>query len=132
MEVRLKLDLAFADNVCATWQDRPVDPRLERAAEEMERLAQHGQVFPDADRLFHTRLLEPMDNQLFPQLTQAFWDIHTKTAPLLGAPTPEDILLTARAHRDMLNAALSGDADAYRDAVEDHYRPLLGSLHEQH
>ena len=46
----------------------------------------------------------------------------------LGAPRPEDMVATARAHRDMLRAARAGDAQAYRQAVTQHYAPLLAAL----
>ncbi|MGF2949240.1 hypothetical protein [Microbacterium alcoholitolerans] len=37
---------------------------------------------------------------------------------------PADIHHTAKAHRDMLKAARSGDVHAYRKAVIEHYDPL--------
>ncbi|WP_420896490.1 FCD domain-containing protein [Actinomyces naeslundii] len=46
----------------------------------------------------------------------------------MGAPRPEDMVATARAHRDMFRAARAGDAQAYRQAVTQHYAPLLTAL----
>ncbi|OMG10307.1 FadR/GntR family transcriptional regulator, partial [Actinomyces naeslundii] len=104
------------------------DPELDQIVEQMDLHAQKGELFTDQDRRFHMRLLEPLDNHLFLHLTEAFWAVHTLTVPLLGAPRPEDMVATARAHQDMLQAARAGDAQAYRQAVTQHYAPLLAAL----
>lgn len=127
VEVRQSLDEAFAEAVCAAWQGRR-DPELHEALEEMEARAAMRKPFPEQDRFFHSRLLAPLDNQLFRQLTEAFWDVHTLTAPRLGVPRPVDIEETALAHRKMLTAAEAGDAEEYRKAVLQHYAPLLKNL----
>jgi DNA-binding GntR family transcriptional regulator len=46
----------------------------------------------------------------------------------LGVATPRDLADTVRAHRDMLDAAIAGDLERYRAAVEAHYAPLLRVL----
>lgn len=40
----------------------------------------------------------------------------------------EDILDTVNAHQAMLTALEAGDAEAYREAVHEHYRPLGRTL----
>lgn len=127
VEVRESLDLAFADHVVDSWRGRR-SSELHAAVDDMERLAKDGKSFPEQDRFFHSTLLEPVENQMFRQLTEAFWDVHTLTAPRIGVQRPVDIQDTAKAHRDMLVAAEDGDADAYRDAVHAHYAPLIRNL----
>ena len=56
------------------------------------------------------------------------WCRATCPGLVLGVPTPEDIHVTAQAHRFMYEAAVAGDADAYCEAVVTHYQPLLGVL----
>ncbi|MBF1677754.1 MAG: FadR family transcriptional regulator, partial [Scardovia wiggsiae] len=34
----------------------------------------------------------------------------------------------AASHNNMLQAAIAGDVDAYRDAVVEHYKPIEGIL----
>ena len=127
VEVRITLDNALAESVTQAWKNRQ-DTELDAFVNELEELAARGEPFTDADRSFHMRLLEPLENHLFLHLTEAFWAVHTLTVPLLGAPKPEDMLTTARAHRAMLQAARAGDVQAYREATTQHYAPLLAAL----
>ena len=127
VEVRITLDNALTEPVTQAWKNRQ-DPELDQIVEQMDLRAQKGELFTDQDRRFHMRLLEPLDNHLFLHLTEAFWAVHTLTVPLLGAPRPEDMLSAARAHRTMLQAARAGDTQAYREAITDHYAPLLAAL----
>ena len=127
VEVRITLDNALAESVTQAWKNRQ-DTELDQIVAQMDTHAQKGELFTEQDRRFHMRMLEPLDNHLFLHLTEAFWAVHTLTVPLLGAPRPEDMVATARAHRDMFRAARAGDAQAYRQAVTQHYAPLLTAL----
>lgn len=127
VEVRITLDNALAEPVTQAWKNRQ-DTELDQIVAQMDARAQKGELFTDQDRRFHIRMLQPLDNHLFLHLTEAFWAVHTLTVPLLGAPGPEDMLTTARAHRAMLQAARSGNAQAYRQATTRHYAPLLAAL----
>lgn len=127
VEVRRALDQAFAEPVCAAWMGQH-NAELHRVIDQMDALGAKGEPFPEQDRFFHSRLLAPLENRLFRQLTEAFWDVHTRTAPLLGAPDPVDIKITANAHRHMMEAAEAGDVAAYHHAVAVHYDPLLRNL----
>lgn len=127
VEVRRELDLAFAGRVTQAWSGRQ-NRELHGCVSEMEALAAKGELFPESDRRFHSLLLAPLENQLFRQLIEAFWDVHTLTAPRIGAPKLVDIEETARAHRRMLEAAEAGDEAAYRTAVNAHYEPITRTL----
>lgn len=127
IEVRLALDLAVAERVVEAMQGQSA-PELEALVDEMETRAETGQTFLDADRAFHTRLLDTLDNRLVGQLVGAFWDVHTAVAPQLGIIPPADIKDTADAHGDMLRAAQRGDLEGYRQAVIEHYLPLQRSI----
>lgn len=127
VEVRITLDNALAESVTQAWKNRQ-DTELDQIVAQMDTHAQKGELFTEQDRRFHMRMLEPLDNHLFLHLTEAFWAVHTLTVPLLDGPRPEDMVATARAHRDMLQAARAGDAQAYRQAVTQHYAPLLAAL----
>jgi len=127
VEMRVTLDTALAEQVVTAWRNRP-DAALDDIVKKMEGLAVRGQLFTEQDRAFHMRLLEPLPNHLFMHLTEAFWAVHTLTVPLLDAPRPEDIVITAKAHRSMLEAAREGDVKAYLEAIEVHYAPLMDAL----
>lgn len=127
VELRRAFDLALADRVvaCHRGQDRPV---LAELVAQMLAHAAAGRTFLQEDRRFHTELLAPVGNQLAVQLVAAFWDIHSAVLPRLGLAPPADIIRTAQAHGDMLDAAIAGDVAAYRAATTAHYDPLIGML----
>lgn len=127
VELRQVFDLALADQVIASHRGKD-NPRLAELVRQMRDHAEAGESFPDEDREFHTELLAPITNQLAGQIVAAFWDIHTAVLPRLGLALPNDILLTARAHEDILLAAQRGDLEAYRQATIAHYAPLLRML----
>lgn len=129
VEVRQALDLAFAPAVVRAWKGKR-SAALHKVVEKMEEIAARGDSFPEEDKYFHTKLLSPLDNQLFRQLTEAFWDVHTAIQPMLEVATAKDILLTASAHGDILAAAEEGNLEKYKEAVFSHYAPLLRNLDE--
>ncbi|WP_420176142.1 FadR/GntR family transcriptional regulator [Luteococcus sp. OSA5] len=88
-----------------------------------------GQEFSVEDRLFHTRLLDlTTGNVLARNLIAAFWDIHTHVIAEVDMPRPDELHQTAKAHKDMVEAAERGDEAAYLEAVNAHYAPLLNIL----
>lgn len=124
VEVRLALDLSMAERVVAAGSGEAKLPELDGLVDEMVDKAGRGEYFLEADRAFHTRLFDSTGNRLVGQLVGAFWDVHTAVLPQLDIAPPADIHQTAKAHGDMLDAVRSGDVEAYRRAVIDHYRPL--------
>lgn len=127
VEVRIALDLALAPGIVDRLA-REGAPELSALCDEMTLAGARNAEFGSADRGFHLGLAERADNDLYSQLVAAFWDVHTIVAPRLGVPSSRDLSETARAHRNMLDAALRGDLEAYRKAVQSHYQPLLRSL----
>lgn len=130
VDVRLSLDLSMAERVVEAAQ-RDSIPDLDELVHEMVEKATRGEYFLEADRAFHTQLFGAIDNRLVEQLVGAFWDVHTAVLPQLNIAQPDDIQKTAKAHGDMLAAARSGDVDAYRAAVIEHYAPLQRVLAAQ-
>ncbi|WP_253953794.1 FadR/GntR family transcriptional regulator [Schaalia sp. 19OD2882] len=128
VDARRALDLGIASEIVAAHHDTP-DPELDAIVEEMEKLARAGQRFMNEDISFHMRLLAPLDSHLARQLYSAFWFVHMSIVPELGEGVDEGLLRTANAHRAMLDTARSGDVEAYREAVREHYVPLAEILH---
>lgn len=127
VEVRLALDLGFARTICASLQGK-THPELEGLVAEMAELSDRGESFAGQDRRFHRLLAQQSGNQLMTDLIDAFWAVHTQMLTNQGVPTPDDIRNTAQAHGAMLRAAQSGDVNAFRVAVSEHYAPLLAVL----
>ena len=127
VDVRMSLDLNYAERIVRHFAGtRHV--ALHALVGDMVDAAKRGESFTAADRQFHTQLLSETGCEIVSQLVAAFWDVHTSVLPQLSIPTPHDIEVTARAHGDILAAAEAGDVDAYRQAVNDHYAPLLRVL----
>lgn len=127
VEIRMALDLAMAPRVVEAHSGTR-DGVLGKLVEEMVASAKFGRTFLEADRAFHTQLLDAIDNKLAGQLVGAFWDVHTAVLPRLGLALPEDLRQTAAAHGNMLKAAQSGDVEGFRRAVIEHYEPLERAL----
>ena len=127
VEVREALDLAMAEQIVRAL-DGVHDPELAALVARMAEKGARGETFAVDDLAFHTRLLGYLDNALVGQLVAAFWEVNTVVYPLLGLPPAEDMVDTARAHGAMLDAAVAGDAERYRQAVIEHYLPLRRSL----
>ncbi|MFD4421204.1 FadR/GntR family transcriptional regulator [Agromyces sp. NPDC058484] len=127
VEVREALDLAVAAQV-TTVLAGVRDSELERLVAAMAEKGARGEAFAEDDLAFHTRLLGYLDNALVGQLVAAFWEVNTVVYPMLGLAPAADIADTARAHGAMLDAAVAGDVERYREAVVEHYLPLRRAL----
>ncbi|SEA11765.1 DNA-binding transcriptional regulator, FadR family [Bowdeniella nasicola] len=127
VDVRHRLDVSIGPSLVELMRGK-LHPELDELVEDMTEKADRGEIFVNEDRAFHVRLVEPLASTLLMQLVEAFWKIHTVTAPMLGVPTPEDIAVTARSHGDMLRSAQEGDLAGYLAAVASHYAPLKRNI----
>ncbi|MDO4760950.1 MAG: FCD domain-containing protein [Corynebacterium sp.] len=83
----------------------------------------HGN-FAKEDRQFHALLLEPTSNTLIRELSDALWQIHDQTVPMLKLDVSADYERTIEFHADMVRALDARDVEAFRHAVHQHYLPL--------
>lgn len=127
VEVRIGLDQTLAP-VVVERMNAVAAEELAALCDAMTAQSDRNETFAADDRAFHLALASLLGNELYGELVGAFWDVHTQLAPRLGVPTPRDLHDTVAAHRAMLDAAVAGDVDAYRQAVENHYTPLLRVL----
>ena len=127
VEVRQALDLAIAPSVVAHLHGTE-HPELDDLCAVMADHCHRGETFGVEDRRFHLTIANMVGNELYGQLVAAFWDVYTLVAPRLVVATPRDLADTVNAHRDMLDAGINGDLEAYRAAIEAHYAPLLRVL----
>ena len=61
-------------------------------------------------------------------MVRSLWLVHMAVLPQLGLAASSELDRTADAHHRMLNAALAGNVDDYREAVFDHYEPIESIL----
>lgn len=127
IDTRRALDLGIAPGLLAAMKGKR-DPRLWDLADAMRAKAQAGRTSLAEDIAFHSALLESLHNPLMSQLVSAMWLIYQALAPQLETASEEHLLASAEAHAAILRACESGDVDAYRKAIEDHYLPLLSLI----
>lgn len=129
LQVRIALDLGVADELVEAYRDT-TNTSLRALVERMRERSRAGEYFTEEDGEFHRQLLSPLDNTIVRQLVAAFWEVHTTCVPMLRIPTSSDIDETIEAHDHMLTALEKGDAEAYQQAVAQHYEPLQRSIEE--
>ena len=127
VEVREALDLAMAEQICAALKGTDT-PELSQIVATMEAKSADSKLFTEEDRAFHAALLAHLDNALVGQLVTALWEVHNVVYPRLGLSPVVGLDETARAHGQMMRAAQSGDVQAYRQAVVQHYLPIRRAL----
>lgn len=127
VQTRIALDLAIAEELTRVRQDT-YDEELHDLVQQMRVATAAGESFLEEDCAYHARLASVVDNRIIGELAGAFWQIHTRALPLLGIATPEDISQTVEAHGAILHAVESGDVEAYRVAIADHYAPLQRAI----
>ncbi|GGC44514.1 transcriptional regulator [Brevibacterium sediminis] len=130
VEVRKALDHGMSEQIVHALNGTE-NSELKDLVDEMTALAADGKTFPQQDRAFHTGLLAKLGNSLVGQLVAAFWDVHTAVLPKLNVAVAADLEQTARAHGLMLEAAESGDAEAFRAAITAHYEPIMRALEQK-
>ena len=123
LQVREVLEEGLVRRVVGALSDGELE-RLEGVVARMEEAGQAGLPFPELDREFHELLYAPLGNALVPQLLGAFWTVFRRVAVVRGwtdDPTPD---VTVRRHRDIVVALKSGNAEAARKAMADHFRGI--------
>jgi DNA-binding FadR family transcriptional regulator len=100
---------------------------LEATVAGMEREAEQGRYAPELDWTFHETLYRPLGNQLVLDLLQVFWRVFNALDEQLprAAETPQ---VTARWHRQILDALRARDESAMRAAVDEHFRGIRARL----
>ena len=130
VEVRKALDHGMSEQIVDALKGTE-NSELKALVDEMTALAAAGKTFPQQDRAFNTGLLAKLGNSLVGQLVAAFWDVHTAVLPKLNVAVASDLEQTAQAHGLMLEAAESGDAEAFRAAITAHYEPIMRALEQK-
>ena len=130
VEVRKALDHGMSEQIVDALKGTE-NSELKALVDEMTALAAAGKTFPQQDRAFHTGLLAKLGNSLVGQLVAAFWDVHTAVLPKLNVAVASDLEQTAQAHGLMLEAAESGDDEAFRAAITAHYEPIMRALEQK-
>lgn len=127
VEIRTQLDLSIGDELIERFAGRPQE-HLRTLVQQMRERHSACTPFIDLDESFHRALFEATGNQTLTSLMLGFWEVHVRSAPLLDVPPADESRATVDAHAAIVDALETGDADAYRTAVQEHYRPLRNLL----
>ncbi|WP_222623355.1 FadR/GntR family transcriptional regulator [Streptomyces armeniacus] len=130
LEVREVLETGLAGRVLGAY-DLLDFAALDAAVSGMEREAERGRHAPAHDWAFHEALYRPLDNALVLDLLQVFWKVfHTLDADLPRAA--DTAAVTARRHRQILEALRAKDETALHEAVSEHFRGIRSRLRSAH
>ena len=130
VDTRIAFDLAAAEDLMAHYRATSTATLRQHVAD-MRAAWDKGQSFAEHDRAFHQELIDQQSNPLLRELTMAMWEVHTRAIPIIGVTTPKDMEDTINAHELMIDALEAGDMQAYKDVIEQHYRPLRRVISEQ-
>ncbi|PSL02408.1 GntR family transcriptional regulator [Haloactinopolyspora alba] len=101
---------------------------LQQILVEMKAKAEHGEDVLEEDRRFHRTMFADAGNAVALKLLDAFWLTMSHAVAQraeIADPRPAD---TYRQHDAVYQAVLAGDVDAVRDALSEHYAPVLDRL----
>lgn len=123
IQIRKILDLGVAEQVIETMRGTEQTELLE-LADEMIIHADMHETFLEPDIKFHSLMHRASHNVVLAQLADSLWLVHMAILPQIGLTVSDDLHKSAYSHREMVEAAVSGDLDAYRAAVKAHYQPI--------
>lgn len=120
--IREALESAVVARMAGKYPDDDI-AELYRLTERMEASAAKGEMFAGDDWAFHEVLYRPTGNRLLLRLLQAFWTVSDRVRQTI--PSPEQLQLTARHHRDLVDALAAGDGIAAAEAMRVHFSGIL-------
>ncbi|QYH19617.1 FadR family transcriptional regulator [Corynebacterium aquatimens] len=127
VDLRSAIDHSLAQELARIWSSKDSRPLL-KIVERMEEEHAAGRSFAKFDQQFHQTLLADIANPLLVELSDALWEIHMATLPMLQVPVPEDMHVTMQMHREIVNRLTDGDVAGYHAVVDKHYAPLRRTI----
>lgn len=104
---------------------------IKESVTQMEKLADVGEHFVEADAEFHRRLFEPLDNDLLTNLMGVFWKVYRKIHVEIGAGShAEDLVATAAMHRDIYSAVAAQDKPLASERLNHHFDGIRRRISE--
>lgn len=95
----------------------------------METLAAQGENFTEADAEFHSRLFEPLANDLLYNLMGVFWKVYRKIHVEIGAES-DDLMATAAIHREIYKAVRAKDKPLAAELLNRHFDGIRNRISE--
>lgn len=126
VDIRQMLEQGLAPLMIETLDEVEL-AHLRELAVRMRRLAIEGAPYVEEDRAFHIRLMRAIGNDLVVQLTEAFWEVQARVAPMLHVHE-DDWLRTAEAHEEIVEALIAQDLERLHAAFAVHYTPIRRTI----
>lgn len=120
--IREALESAVVARMAGKYSDDEI-AELYRLTALMEEAAARGQMFAQQDWRFHEVLYRPTGNRLLVLLLEAFWNVSDRVRQT--TPSPEHLQITARHHRELVDALAAGDGAAAAEAMRVHFSGIL-------
>lgn len=120
LETRIALDHGMAPAICRAFTDQDT-PELDSLVDEMEQAAAAGENFLGPDKEFHYHMQSAVGNEFALDLVSNFWSVFVDIGLNSLFRSQTSLADVAQAHRELLDAAKSGDVARYQDAVTWHY-----------
>lgn len=116
LEVRVHLECGMAERaVRASTPEQLRD--LFAILQEMRAEAEQGRYAVEADRQFHQKLWQNVDNRVLAQVLDVFWVAFHEAKQRLNIPEPADPMETYRRHLAIATALAAGDVEELRAAI---------------
>lgn len=119
LEIRMILEQTYIRRVAGMATDAQITA-LAALVDEMDAKAAVGSEFAEEDWRFHELLFRPVNNAVLTMLVRAFWEVVDLVKPDLDV-APGSPEVTAREHREIVNALAAHDPDRAAAAIEAHF-----------
>jgi DNA-binding FadR family transcriptional regulator len=116
LEMREMIETELTRRVARNHRGELIDELQDCVA----RMARKGPDSAAADREFHDLICAETGFELARELTGLFWDVYRTAERELGGPASSPAS-TAKRHQVIVDALVSGDADAAAEAVHRHF-----------
>jgi DNA-binding FadR family transcriptional regulator len=119
LEIRMILEQTYIRQVAAVAAEAQI-AALAALVDQMDVKAAAGSEFAEEDWHFHEMLYRPVNNAVLTMLVRAFWEVVDLVKPDLDV-APGSFDVTAREHREIVNALAAHDAERAAAAIEAHF-----------
>jgi DNA-binding FadR family transcriptional regulator len=119
LEIRRALEVSLIEK--AIKLSTPTDlAELRAIVERMKERARKGESFAEEDRQFHRHLFSSLDNAMLLSLIEIFWLVFYRVSGFGKLENPDPVA-TCRAHEEIIDAVMAGDAARAKDRLDRHY-----------
>lgn len=124
LQVRQALEAGLIEEAAARLTSEEL-ARLNTLVERMRTEAVEDIIPVEIDRAFHLDLFAPLQNGLVDQLIEVFWTVFQQASSPMRQHA---VLHSAEDHASILAAIRSGDPEAMRQAVVQHFADIRNAL----